>query len=177
MPKNLKVLAIDPSSTNTGWCVWDGREAVIWSGGYDKKAIFGERVGMFSKDVIAALNDHQPDVVAYEEPSSRLLSHAARKILFGMAAVVEATAYVGGYPTLPVNNETIKTHAGVKRSAGRRTKLTSQQKEADRSARLAALLQAARMFGFKVANDDEASACILADYVLRSAVIGEGRAA
>lgn len=176
--RNLKVLAIDPSSTNTGWCVWDGRDAVIWSSGYGDIEYHSERLATFEEDVSTAIAQHRPTTVAFEIPPVTS-NHTVVMLLMGMAGMVQLAAERAGLSVLPVNLRTIKAHGGANKfTQFLKSKQTSSQKTANRKASKEAMIQAATYMGFTVENDDEADAAILADYVLRSAVVGEaGRAA
>lgn len=167
----ITVLAIDPSSTNAGWCYLGDSAPVIWSTQY-RQELHAEKFGAMFRDVTDALGRFRPTTVAFELPSS-FRSHPATKVCFGLAGVIHAASHFAGYPSVEVNNETIKAHAGVRQvKKARGGKMTAADKAEARKERLAELIRMARLFGFDVVNDDEAVACILADYVRRHAVIG-----
>ena len=89
-----------------------------------------------------AVDDHKPDLVAYEKPVHR---GAGSLVLFGYAAVAEMVAYARESAVVPVHNATLKKFGGVKGS----------QK----------LMAAAWARGAKVLDDHQGDAVMLFHYV------------
>lgn len=159
--QKLNVLAIDPGRV-AGFCflAGDGGAAVWHIDGPKGKECRAERWSGIRLAVVSALEEHSPDIVACELPLTR--GQDAKECLFGDIAIIQEACFSFGTTCLsPINVETIKRHAGVPmRDKGNKDHI----------------IKAARLMGFKVENDHEADACILADYVqgkaVREAIVG-----
>lgn len=110
------------------------------------------RFATFSDDLRATILDWHPGVIAYELPLSR--GQAAKRTLFGYAAIVEAVAHAAGLPSLDINVGSVKRHAGALPTAGKEP-----------------VIAAARLLGFAPEGEHDADAAVLADLVARRMVV------
>lgn len=92
----MKLLALDPSSTRTGYAVGTGpaRDDLIDAGLLtpDRAGDAVERIRSMRADLLDLLNEHQPDAVIIEVPGPhthrRIGHHAAGLPIYGMAVGV-----------------------------------------------------------------------------------------
>ena len=126
---------------------------ICWSRKYpDGPLCRPERLAGLRADLQSAIEEWAPGLIAYELPLSR--GQHAKRNLFGYAAVVEATAYAAGIPSLDVNVGAVKRHACAAAMAGKEP-----------------IIAAARLLGFVPQNEHEADASVLADLVARKMVV------
>ena len=105
----MKILALDISANNTGWCIFeDGKEVEVNSKSF---SAFLSEYGMLFAEYEAwltfILRTHKPDVVAYEDVNGGLQGKA-RYLLTGMNAITRKQIVKFGLPYLFYSATTIK---------------------------------------------------------------------
>ncbi len=139
----MRILALDTGSS-CGWAVGSDTPEQWGTQVFDlpdRAAQWWHFHGWLA-DMIYA---HRPTHLAYELPFHR---GPGSTVLLGYTAFIEALAYGNDLMICPVHNATLKAHAKVKHG-----KLT----------------EAARACGWHVLDDHQADACMLLDYITRSA--------
>jgi Holliday junction resolvasome RuvABC endonuclease subunit len=90
----LKIVSFDPSSTNVGYCVAeDGKyceSGVFKPKGKDREA----RLGSIFWWVLAFLQEHRPDVVAFEEPAGDHRNRKTDRLLANVGGLILAAAFL-----------------------------------------------------------------------------------
>ena len=150
----MKVLALDLGTT-TGWCVRDGDDVKV--GRWQLHRSQGEKGIQLGRLVRDAIQEHEPDLVGFEEPVFVTRGMAALALRYGLQMVVQVvceqtkTAYLG------VHVSTLKKHATGKGNAKKPQ-----------------MIQAARDASGLNLSSDEADAYWVADYLMSSGIdLGE----
>lgn len=146
----MTILALD-AATVTGWAANRVGETVrsgtITLTAKADRAQRWHELGLQLNVLIARV---RPAMLAYERPFLR--GHGSMA-LFGFAVQIELAAYRNSLPVLPISPHVIKKHAGAKTKAD--------------------ILEAAKAKGWPAANEHEADACWLLDYVAGQVARGE----
>lgn len=143
------ILSLD-LATNTGWAVYDKGQTTIGSANFSLKR--GESPGMrflrcrsWLRDTLRILQ--KIDLIVYEQPHQR--GGAPTQVAMGLVAEVLSFAARANIETTVVHSMTLKKWATGKGNSNKKEMI----KEAQRR-------------GYKVANNDEADAVLMLEYVL-----------
>ena len=149
----MRVLAFDASST-TGWAFFAGPRARPHLGSFDlpsTAADYGARSLAMQRQVSKLIDDHGPEVIAFEAPIflPRDRWHT-RRLLTSLVVVIELVACARGLRCIEVDPSVTKASlCGPRRKVGGKFRAASKDE----------MMIAAVNMGWSVANDHEADAC------------------
>jgi Holliday junction resolvasome RuvABC endonuclease subunit len=150
----MRCLALD-ISTNVGWiaCTAPGRIAELSTWRVPQRPQLGQRLLAFDRWLTQICAEHQPDVLAFEEPIrgfgtgiEGMTNLGTLKILQGLAAIAELVAARSAVPRCIE----VATSSAKKKLAGHGR------------ARKPAMIRAAILMGVQVADDHQADALAVA---------------
>lgn len=157
----MRVLAFD-ASTTTGWASFASARSVPVLGDFEIKPSvrYGEIAHDMLHHVLALIDDHKPDVVAFEGPIflPRDRWHT-RRLLTCLVVAVELAACMRKVRCMEADPSTVKAA------------LCGPQKRKRRSTKDEMLVAAVRM-GWPVANHHQADACGVALAIFALAPLG-----
>ena len=107
------ILALDPSSTNVGYCVADGKD-YRESGVFTPQGNVDERIVQIAGWVTRKLRVYQPNVVVLEEPAGDHRNRATDRILGGVSWVIRVASYAVGAKIFIVYPKQVKATRACK---------------------------------------------------------------
>lgn len=149
----VKILAIDPSSTDAGIC--SNERPVTWRmHGEDRTARLADFHARLKAELSAAEDGGAPyDIVVYERPFAR--GKDATRCLWGVAGIIEALGHLAGAAVLDIPNQTLKKWAGVGNLKNKEGMIAAMEART----------------GFRGLNEHEADALALREYVIEVMVV------
>ncbi len=91
MNKGIKILALDPSSTNVGWCMAEGA-GYVSSGVFSPRGDADARIRQIATWAAEMLAEHLPDLVVLEEPAGDHGNRKTDRLLARVGGVIEGLA-------------------------------------------------------------------------------------
>lgn len=101
------ILALDPSSTNVGWCLAQGNR-YLNSGYFHPKGDADERVTAIVCWFDHMIQIHDPDLVAVEEPTGHHRNLRTDRLLARVFGCIEGVSVISGVPLLPIHAMKVK---------------------------------------------------------------------
>jgi len=97
----MKILALDPSSTNVGYCIAQGRDYAA-SGCFAPRGKADVRVRRIVLWADGMLQTYEPNIVALEEPAGDHGNRKTDRLLARVGGAIEALAVLRGLPVVRV---------------------------------------------------------------------------
>lgn len=154
------ILALDIAS-KTGWAAGVAQSVPV-TGTISLHGSIGEKMLTFSTALIALCEEHQPDLIIFEQPIHTVVRNGSSNVLrlaLGLCAAAEMVAHRQGVKPVEAPMQTWRKHfLGVSKAPA------SVAKSARRKWIKAQSIERCRILGWGTLSDDEAEACGIWDY-------------